>query len=104
MLNRTTNKILIPPPITADKKFPITSTKIFATRCPKMLQGNIIREYLKVVDIMFSFKFGMVLFILLIFNKLITDIEIRYDTVIALTFMIGVNISNEIIKMIDPRR
>lgn len=65
LLNNTTDKTAIPPPINAEKKFVKKCKQMLEMKCPKILEGAMIREYLKDVEIKLIFKFGTTFLIFL---------------------------------------
>ena len=90
------------PPTTAEKNVPIKYSKMFETRCPKMLQGAMIIEYLKESGRMFMFNFGITFLIFLMFKRVIILMEIKKQTITLLILIIGVKTITPTIKTDDP--
>ena len=66
--NNRTQMMATIPPTTAEKKLLRNVRQIFETKCPKKLQGIIIRQYLTNVDVKFKDKSPSSALIFLIFK------------------------------------
>ena len=95
-------RIAIPPPATAEKKFGRKFKQMFAMKWPNRLDGREIRVYLKDSEIKFSSRFGNDFLMVFKFNNDIKLIEIKNDTVTALIPIVGVKISKLNISVSEP--
>ena len=102
LLKIITAIIAIEPPITADIKLLKMCRQIFETKLPSILDGAIIKEYLKEVFIILILRFGIVLLIFLIFRIVIIDIERKKEIIMLFIPTNGVNIIKLANKTADP--
>ena len=90
------------PPKRAEKKFVKICKQMFAIKCPNKLEGAIISEYFKVLDIILICKLGTAFLIFLVFNSVIKLIDMKCDTMILFIPINGVKIINETNSATEP--
>jgi len=100
--SKTTVRIAVLPPITAEKKLLKMCKQIFEMKCPNKLEGAIINEYLNEIPIKFMFMLGITFLIFLKFKRVVSVIEIKKETIMLFIPIIGVKTINETNKAIDP--
>ena len=96
------NKILIPPPINAEKKLVKIFCIMLDIKLPSRLVGNMIKEYLIDNDSILILMPGTDFCILWIFRSDIIVIDKKNDTIIELMPMSGVRAIRDMNNIIDP--
>lgn len=95
-------RIAIPPPATAEKKFGRKFKQMFAMKWPNKLDGRAIKVYLNVSEIKFSSRFGNDFLMVFRFSKDIKLIEIKKDIVTALIPIVGVKMIKLNMRISEP--
>ena len=98
----TTERIDIPPPITAEKKHEKKWRHMLETKWPEILDGIISSEYLADVVIKFMFKLGTTFLILYRLRREIIVMDTKKETIILLMWIIGVKSIKLSNKTIEP--
>ena len=101
--SKSVETIAIPPPIKAEKNGVNTYKHILEIKCPSRLQGIIISEYLIVRENKLSEKFGIALFMFLIFKSAIKLIDEKNEIIIEFMPTSGVNIIKHANNNIEPK-
>ena len=102
LLNIKTQIMAVTPPITAEKKLLNVCKHMLETKCPRMLDGAMINEYLNEVPIRFTDKFGTTFLIFLMFRSVINVIDKKNETIMLLIPISGVKIIRLANKTNEP--
>ena len=92
------------PPKRAEKKLVNMCKHMLAIKWPNKLEGAIISEYFKLLDIMLICKLGTAFLIFLVFNNVIKLIDMKCDTIILFIPIRGVKIINETNSATEPNK
>lgn len=99
----TKHTILIPPPMTHEKKLVNISLQIFEMNIPSSVDGIIISKYFASRLKIFKLRLGIVFLIFRILSKVIVVIDRKKETLIELIFISGVRIISPAKRTSEPK-